>query len=172
MNTSKIYLDELVLLKILIDHKESISSSELFSMLKVSGIIFKNKNALYKKIEKLRNYGLVESFWSNTLPAHSNHLITKKGILLIEEFNKKYYYLEKKIIGKPIEYREKEKKELEPDELATLSQSVFYYLLEATGDEDKKISTNKTKNLQNIAERIVKEIKKLFLRYLRHIVWN
>lgn len=52
---------------------------------------------MYKKIGKLRNLSLIESFRTNSILAYSIHKITKKGILLIEDFNKRYYPKEKPI---------------------------------------------------------------------------
>ena len=162
MGNSKIYLDELIILKNILESKKGISSPKLYSK-----IIPKNKNVLYKKIEKLRNLNLIQSFRTKNMPPISKHKITEKGIKVIEDFTKKYFpkkkEKEKLVETIPpktiIKYIEIEKKELEPDELATLSESVVDFLLEAMEKQYEEISTKKSLKLQSIAEKIVEEVR-------------
>lgn len=94
--------------------------------------------------------------------------LQKKGILLIEDFNKKYYP-EKKVIEKTIEKPKiitktiveyKEFKELDSVELKKLSLSVVYYLLEAMEKEFEELSKEKALKLETIAEKIIKKVRK------------
>ncbi|QEE16309.1 hypothetical protein DSAG12_02139 [Promethearchaeum syntrophicum] len=160
MDNSKIYLDELMLLKNILDNKQGISTPKLYL-----GKILRNKNTLYKKIEKLRNYGLITSFRTKAIPPISKHKITETGIALLENFTTQFYpeqhVLEKKKHKNPpktiVEYKECRK--LEPDELAELSQSVVYYLAEALEKEIEDISKKKALKLTNIAEKIIKKVR-------------
>jgi len=161
MGNPKIYIDELILLKIISETKEGISSQKINSALEKFGIVLKNVNVMYKKIEKLRKFGLIQSCRSNKIPPISEHKITKNGILLTEDFDKKYCpeknrikIIEKKVI------KYKEQKELEPDEIAELTQSVVYSLLDAMEKDYEEISREKALKLEKIAEKIVRKVRK------------
>lgn len=49
---------------------------------------------------------------------------------------------------------------MEPDELAELTQSVVYSLLEVMGKEYEEISKEKALKLEIISEKIVKKVRK------------
>ena len=167
MGTFNFKVNYLTILKKISTYPKGLSTSQLFSNIPVNNAKISRK--IYHILEKLRNAEYITSYRTKTLPTYSNHKITEKGIGLIKEFDEIYYTKEKtKVIEKPIEKPKiitktiveyKELKELEPDELADLSQSVVYYLLEAMEKEYEKISKEKALKLQTIAEKIVKKVR-------------
>jgi len=168
MGTFNFSINYLTILKKISTYPEGLSTSELFSNFpKINPKISQTSRKIYHILEKLRNAEYITSYRTKTLPTYSNHKITEKGIGQIKEFDKIYYTKEKtieKIIEKPkiitktiVEY--KELKELEPDELAYLTQSVVYLLLEVIDKEYDKISKEKALKLEIIAGKIVKKVR-------------
>ena len=159
MENFKLHISDLILLKIILDHDKDIFFQKLYLEIKKQGNFLKNPKTLSKKLLRLRNLGLIETFRTKSRPAYSKHKIAKKGIELIEDFNKTYPIKETREIPQKTIIEYKGLKKLKSDELANLTQSVVYYLLEVLGKEYEQISKEKNLKLQNIAEKIVEEVR-------------
>ena len=146
MTEAKINFEDQLILGVIYDYGKDLTSAEFFSEVRKSGYTFK-KSVLYRKLQKYRNFGLVESFRIGKTPTYSKHRLTSKGVMSVVDFNEKIQLIEDECRKSSI-LREKK-----------LIQSVFDFLLEALEKDFEDISKENMVKLERIAEKIVEKVR-------------
>ena len=49
-----------------------------------------SRTQIYKRLDRLRKRGLIETYRMKTLPAYSGHMVSDAGVALIRAFHRKY----------------------------------------------------------------------------------